>query len=103
MIVLKGEYIFDHEMYSPMIVERKDPNWFLLEQVLAVVTTRRAQQEFAKYEITPINSAAEAVKIAIVAMFFFSGLCLCCPGIEGTKEIAKIHWNPRSSFGGDGL
>lgn len=58
------------KMQSPLIVERKDPKWFLLEQVLAVITTRRTQQEFSKYEITPIKSAADVMKIAIVAMFF---------------------------------
>ena len=57
-------------MHSPLLVERKDPKWFLLGQVLALVSARRAQQEFAKYEITPIKTVIEAVKIAIVSMFF---------------------------------
>jgi hypothetical protein len=57
-------------MYSPMIVERKDPKWFLLEWVLAVVSTRGARQEFSTYDITPIKPAAEALKIALIAMFF---------------------------------
>ncbi len=77
-------------MYSPMIVERKDPKWFLLEQVLAVVTTRRAQQEFAKYEITPINSAAEAVKIAIVAMFFSVDYAFVVQELKERKKLRRF-------------
>jgi len=70
LIVLEGEYIFDQKMHPPLIVDRKDPKWFLLERVLAIVSDRRTQQEFSKYEITPIKNATVALKIAIVAMFF---------------------------------
>lgn len=90
MIVLKGEYIFDHEMYSPMIVERKDPKWFLLEQVLAIVTTRRAQQEYSKYGITPIKSVTEAMKIAIVAMFFSVDYAFVVQELKERKKLRRF-------------
>jgi len=70
LVVLEGEYIFDRKMHSPLLVERKDPRWSLLGQGLALVSARRAQQEFARYEITPVKTVIEAVKIAIVSMFF---------------------------------
>ncbi|HQK56307.1 MAG TPA: hypothetical protein PLE70_07170 [Methanolinea sp.] len=69
-----------------MIVERKDPKWFLLEQVLAIVSTRRAQQEFSKYEITPIKTATEAVKITIVAMFFSVDCAFVIRELENRKK-----------------
>ena len=76
-------------MYSPLIVERKDPKWFLLERVLAVVSTRRAQQEFSKYEITPIKPAAEAVKIALMAMFLTVNGMIFCYGRTNEEYVRK--------------
>ncbi|MCQ8894405.1 MAG: transposase, partial [Methanolinea sp.] len=70
MIVLEGEYIFGETMNSPLIVDRKDPKWFLLEQVLSLVSSREARQVFSKNKLEPINEAVEAVKIVLVAMFF---------------------------------
>jgi len=57
-------------MNSPLIVDRKDPKWFLLEQVLSLVSSREARQVFSKNKLEPINEAVEAVKIVLVAMFF---------------------------------
>lgn len=90
MIVLEGEYIFGNEMYSPLIVERKDPKWFLLERVLAVVSTRRAQQEFSKYEITPIKPAAEAMKIALMAMFFSVDYAFVVQELKDRRKLRKF-------------
>ena len=73
-----------------MIVERKDPKWFLLEQVLAIVSTRRAQQEFSKYEITPIKTATEAVKIAIVAMFFSVDSAFVIRELKNRKKLRRF-------------
>jgi len=77
-------------MYSPMIVERKDPKWFLLEQVLAVISTRRAQQEFSKYEITPIKTATDAVKIAIIAMFFSVDYAFVIREMKNRKRLRRF-------------
>ena len=77
-------------MYSPMIVGRKDPKWFLLEQVLAVISTRRAQQEFSKYEITPIKTATDAVKIAIIAMFFSVDYAFVIREMKNRKRLRRF-------------
>jgi len=76
-------------MYSPMIVEWNDPKWFLLRQVLAVVSTRRAQQEFSKYEITPIKIATVAVKISIVAMFFSVDYAFVIRELKNRRKLRK--------------
>jgi len=73
-----------------MIVERKDPKWFLLEQVLAVISTRRAQQEFSKYEITPIKTATDAVKIAIIAMFFSVDYAFVIREMKNRKRLRRF-------------
>lgn len=73
-----------------MIVERKDPKWFLLEQVLAVVSTRRAQQEFSKYEITPIKTATLAMKIAIIAMFFSVDYAFVIRELKNRKKLRRF-------------
>jgi len=77
-------------MHSPLLVERKDPKWFLLGQVLALVSARRAQQEFAKYEITPIKTVIEAVKIAIVSMFFSVECSYVVHELKNRRKLRKF-------------
>jgi hypothetical protein len=77
-------------MYSPLIVERQDPKWLLLEQVLAVISIRRAQQEFSKYEITPIKTAAETLKIAVVAMFFSVDYAFVVQELKARKKLRRF-------------
>jgi hypothetical protein len=77
-------------MYSPLIVDRKDPKWLLLEQVLAVMLIRRTQQEFSKYEITPIKTAAEAMKISILAMFFSVDCAFVVQELKNRKKLRKF-------------
>ncbi len=70
MIVLKGEYRFGNTMYPPLIVDRKDPKWLLLEQVLNITTSRRTKQELAKHGITPVSKAGTVMRILLMSMFF---------------------------------
>jgi len=62
--------MFGVTMHSPLIVEPQDPKWLLLQKVLSAVSTRRTKQELSKKGITPVTSAEQAIKIALVAMFF---------------------------------
>jgi hypothetical protein len=77
-------------MYSPLIVDSKDPKWLLLGQVLAIISTRRVQQEFSKYKITPIKTATEAVKIAIIAMFFSVDCAFVIQELTDRKKLRKF-------------
>ena len=70
MIVLKGEYYFGEKMYPPLIVDRKDSKWLLLEQILKITTRRRTLQELAKQWITPVTMAQTVLKIILISMFF---------------------------------
>lgn len=57
-------------MYPPLIVDRKDPKWLLLEQVLFITTSRRTKQELAKRGITPVTMAGTVLRIVLISMFF---------------------------------
>jgi len=70
LIVLEGEYRFGNTMYPPLIVDRKDPKWLLLERVLTITTSRRTKQELAKYGITPVPKAGTVMRILLISMFF---------------------------------
>ena len=61
-------------MYPPRVVDRKDPKWLLLEQVLLITTLRRTKQELAKHRLTPVTVAGTAKRIILISMFF-SGDC----------------------------
>ena len=57
-------------MYPPLIVDRKDPKWLLLEQVLIITTSRRTKQELAKHRITPVTMAGTVIRTILISMFF---------------------------------
>jgi hypothetical protein len=57
-------------MYPPLIVDRKDPKWLLLEQVLLITTSRRTKQELAKHRITPVTMAGTVIRTILISMFF---------------------------------
>ena len=57
-------------MYPPLIVDRKDPKWLLLERVLTITTSRRTKQELAKYGITPFPEAGTVMRILLISIFF---------------------------------
>lgn len=53
-----------------MIVDKSDPKWVLLEQVLKVFESRRVRQELAKHGITPVPRAGLMLRVVLTAMFF---------------------------------
>ena len=57
-------------MYPPLIVDRKDPKWLLLERILTVTTSRRTTQELAKHGITPVEMAGTVLRTLLVSLFF---------------------------------
>jgi len=57
-------------MYPPLIVDRKDQKWLLLELVLIITTTRRTKQEMSKLGITPVRRAGEYFRILFISLFF---------------------------------
>jgi len=70
LIVLEGEYLFGTTMNPPLIVDRKDLKWLLLEQVLATISSRSAHQELSKHGLTPTAYAEQVIKIALLSLFF---------------------------------
>jgi|GEM_PF-2429641 hypothetical protein len=58
------------KMYPLLIVDRKAPKWLLLEQVMRIITSRRAKQELGKHKITPVTMAGTLVRTILISMFF---------------------------------
>jgi len=57
-------------MDPPLIVDRKNQKWLLLELVLTITTTRRTKQEMAKLGIIPVQRAGEYIRILFISLFF---------------------------------
>ena len=57
-------------MNSPLIVDPADSKWLLLDQALAVTTSRRAKQEMAKHGITPVTNTGSILRPLLIAIFF---------------------------------
>jgi hypothetical protein len=57
-------------MHPPLIVDHKDPNWLLLEQILTITASRRTKQELAKRGITPVTKAGTVLIIVLISRFF---------------------------------
>jgi len=57
-------------MNSPLIVDPDDSKWLLLDQVLAVTTSRRAKQEMAKQGVTPVTNTGAILRLLLIAIFF---------------------------------
>ncbi len=57
-------------MNSPLIVDPTDTKWLLLDQTLAVTTSRRAKQEMAKCGLTPIQNTGSVLRVLLIALFF---------------------------------
>jgi hypothetical protein len=57
-------------MNYPLIVDPDDSKWLLLDQVLAVTTSRRARQEMAKRGVTPVTNTGAILRLLLIAIFF---------------------------------
>jgi hypothetical protein len=94
LIVLEGEYKFGVTMHSPLIVEPQDPKWLLLQKVLTVVSTRRTKQELSRNGINPVASAEQAIKIALVAMFFSVDIAYVVVEIRTRRKLRRFMGIP---------
>jgi hypothetical protein len=77
-------------MHSPLIVEPQDPKWLHLQKVLAVVSTRRTKQELSKRGITPVASAEQAIKIALVAIIFSADIAFVVQEMRSRKKLRRF-------------
>ena len=77
-------------MYSPLIVDRTEPKWLLLEQILGCISSRRARQELSKREITPIPVAVTALKILFLSMFFSVDIAYTVKEIRSRRKLRRF-------------
>ena len=77
-------------MYPPLIVDRKDPKWLLLEQVLIITTSRRTKQELAKHRITPVTMAGTVIRTILISMFFSVDCAYMVGELQMRKGLRKF-------------
>lgn len=77
-------------MYSPLIVDRTEPKWLLLEQILGCVSSRRSQQELSKREITPVPVAVTALKVLLLSMFFSVDAAYAVRELESRRKLRRF-------------
>ena len=77
-------------MHPPLIVDRKDPKWLLLELVFAILSSRRTHQEFSKQGIKPIKFTETAFKIALLSMFFSVDCSFVIQELENRRKLRRF-------------
>jgi len=77
-------------MNSPLIVEREDSKWLLLNQVLAVTTSRRAKQEMAKQGITPVTNTGAILWFLLIAIFFSVDITYVIAELRKRDELQRF-------------
>ncbi|MDI9633015.1 MAG: transposase [Methanolinea sp.] len=77
-------------MHPPLVGDRKDPKWFLLERVLELITSRPAQQVFARNEIEPIPATLDAIAIVLTAMFFSCDCSFVIQELVNRRRLRKF-------------
>lgn len=77
-------------MYSPLIVDRMEPKWLLLDQILGCISSRRSQQELSKREITPVPVAVTALKILCLSMFFSVDIAYTVKELRSRRKLRRF-------------
>jgi hypothetical protein len=57
-------------MNTPIIVDREDPKWLLLEQIMNLTTSRQVKQAMARHGVVPVEKAGTILRILFISMFF---------------------------------
>ncbi len=57
-------------MEPPLIVDKNDPKWKLLSQVLKIFDSRRVKQVMVRSGLTPVDRAGVYTRIVLTAMYF---------------------------------
>ena len=77
-------------MHPPLIVDRRDPKWLLLEQVLTITTSRRTKQELSKHGITPVTKAGTVLRTVLISMFFFVDCAYVVEELRNRKNLRRF-------------
>jgi len=77
-------------MYSPLIIEPKDPKWLLLQKILTSISSRRTRQELSKKGINPVGTAEEAIKIVLAAMFFSVDCAFVVQEMQNRRKLRRF-------------
>ncbi|QYZ79826.1 hypothetical protein E2N92_10510 [Methanofollis formosanus] len=74
-------------MKSPLIVDREDTKWLLLDQVHSMTTSRRSKQEMAKQGPISVQNTGSILRILLIAFFFSSEITYVIDELNKRKEL----------------
>jgi hypothetical protein len=57
-------------MKMPLIHDKENPKYSLLDLVFIDIDSRETRQELARNNIKPVNKALNYIKISLIAMFY---------------------------------
>lgn len=79
-------------MNSPLIVDPDDSKWLLLDQVIAVTTSRsrRARQEMAKPGVTPVMNTGSILRLLLIAIFFSVAIACVIRELQRRDELRRF-------------
>jgi len=84
-------------MEIPLIIDKKDSKWILLDDILKLFGSRRIKQEMAKQGIKPADKAGTMIRITLIAMFFSQEISYVIKELKQRKKLrnfAKIQEIP---------
>jgi hypothetical protein len=77
-------------MEPPLVLDRNDPKWKLLEEILKIFDSRRVKQEMVKEGIKPLARAGAMLRISLIAMFFSLEIAYVLRELETRKELRRF-------------
>lgn len=77
-------------MNLPLIIDRKDPKWVLLGEILKIFDSRRTRQEIAKQGIIPVKKAIIMLKIVLISIYFSKDVSYVLKELKSRSELRKF-------------
>ena len=74
-------------MDIPLVIDKEDQKWALLEKILDIFAARRVKQELAKQGLQPVAKAGAMLRIVLIAMFFSVEFSYVLDELERRKEL----------------
>jgi hypothetical protein len=77
-------------MNLPIVVDKEDPKWVLLGNILKIFDSRRVKQEIAKQGIKPARKAGIMYKVVIISLFFSKDISYVVSELKKREELRKF-------------
>jgi hypothetical protein len=77
-------------MEPPLIVDKDDPKWKLLSEVLKIFDSRRVKLVMARSGLTPVGRAGVHTRIVLVAMYFSQDIAYVVRELKERKDLRRF-------------